>query len=534
MSYQVIARKWRPQTYSDVVAQEHVSRTIANSISKGRISHAYLFAGPRGVGKTTMARIVAKSLNCINGPTDKPCGVCEFCTEIKNGNSFDVIEIDGASNTGVENIRELRENIHSAPLKSRYKVYIIDEVHMLSKSAFNALLKTLEEPPAHVVFIFATTEIQQIPETILSRCQKFIFKRIPVASIVAQLLKIAEKEGYAIDNKSLFHIARAGGGSMRDAQSLLDQVISFGGNEITEQDVLLFLGIVSLQQYCDCIHIILKKETALLIDFVESIISSGVDIARFVAGFADAVYAMRLSKLADISAILGYSAEEKALLTKTAESLHDEQLSLFYTMLLDCQNQLRFTGNERAVVEMFLIDIMKMLQRPTLATILQQLDTASPEPVQKKNITNHIPKKAAIENKDEAKEALDKEPADVDTKTIMHAWTQMLHDWRNARQYLFFKLTNVRTAYVNGQLVLSVMGDSSNGFYKQLLSKEEIKLIEQELYNRSKRNVPIKIKSGEDDTPPPDAVMLPHAEDPEKPHPLAEQIKTMFDGEIIK
>lgn len=518
MSYQVIARKWRPQTYSEVVAQEHVAKTIANSIRNGRISHAYLFAGPRGVGKTTMARIMAKSLNCVNGPTPEPCGVCEFCTEIKNGNSFDVIEIDGASNTGVDNIRELRENVHSAPLKSRYKVYIIDEVHMLSKSAFNALLKTLEEPPAHVVFIFATTEIHQIPETILSRCQKFIFKRIPVVHIVQQLLNIAEKEGYVVDQKALYHIARASGGSMRDAQSLLDQVISFGGKEVTENDVLSLLGIVSLKQYCDCIDIITQADTPGLIHFIEDIITAGVDIARFVAGFADVVYAMRLCKVTDVSALLGYSDEELSLLKKTAEQFHDEHLSLFYTMLLDCQKELRFTGNERALVEMFCIDIMQMLKRPTLASILKQLDEG-PQAVQKKKLSDSTPKETKPED---------------DKKIIMHAWTQLLQKLRDSKQYIFFKLTHVKAAYSNGQLVLSVIGDSSNGYYQQLLSKQEIKQLEEELLKISRQKVTIRIETAKNDVPPPDAVMLPHAEDPEKPHPLVEQIKTIFDGEIIK
>ncbi|MCX8125056.1 MAG: DNA polymerase III subunit gamma/tau [Spirochaetes bacterium] len=518
MAYQVIARKWRPQTYSDVVAQDHVAKTIANSINNGRISHAYLFAGPRGVGKTTMARIVAKSLNCVNGPTAQPCGVCQFCIEIKNGNSFDVIEIDGASNTGVDNIRELRENVHSAPLKSRYKVYIIDEVHMLSKSAFNALLKTLEEPPAHVVFIFATTEIHQIPETILSRCQKFIFKRIPVVQIVQQLSTIAEKEGYSVDKKALYHIARASGGSMRDAQSLLDQVISFGGKEITEGDVLSLLGIVSLAQYCDCIDILVRADTPALIHFIEDIISAGVDIARFVTGFADVVYAMRLCKVTDVSALLGYSDEELTILRQTSEKFHDEQLGLFYNMLLDCHKELRYAGNERAVVEMFCIDIMQMLKRPTLASILKQLDEV-PQEVQKKKLSDSAQKESKPED---------------DKKVIMHAWTQLLHQLRESKQYIFFKLTHVKATYTNGQLVLGVVGDSSNGYYQQLLSKQEIKQLEDELFSISKRKVVIRIESDKNDVPPPDAVMLPHAEDPEKPHPLVEQIKTIFDGEIIK
>ena len=213
MSYQVIARRWRPQNFGEIVFQDHISVTIRNSIKKGRISHAYLFSGPKGVGKTTMARVLSKALNCNDGPTDAPCGKCENCTEIRAGSSFDVIEIDGASNRGIEDVRELRENVNFAPIKCRYKIYIIDEIHMLTKEAFNALLKTLEEPPEHVIFIFATTEIHQIPETILSRCQRFFFKRIPIEIMVNHLKIIVDKEGFNIDKRALYQITRASEGS---------------------------------------------------------------------------------------------------------------------------------------------------------------------------------------------------------------------------------------------------------------------------------------------------------------------------------
>ncbi len=295
MSYQVIARKWRPQNFEDVVFQEHVSRTLQNSIKNKRISHAYLFSGPRGVGKTTMARILAMALDCVDGPTDHPCGVCENCTEIKKGISFDVIEIDGASNNGVEDIRELRENVNFAPVKGTYKVYIIDEVHMVTTQAFNALLKTLEEPPPHVVFVFATTEYHKIPETILSRCQKFFFKRIPVDAIVGHIRVIAEKEGVSIADTALYPIARAADGAMRDAQSLLDQVISFSNtgaskkNEvsISEEDALTILGIVPVDSYIVLLDGVSKKDAPAVIEEIDRIVSMGVDIPRYVAGLLD-------------------------------------------------------------------------------------------------------------------------------------------------------------------------------------------------------------------------------------------------------
>ncbi len=248
MSYQVIARKYRPQKFEDVVGQEHVSQTLANAIKAGRIAHAYLFCGPRGTGKTTMARIFAKALNCTGGPKADFDVADPKCQEIADGRSLDVIEIDGASNNGVEQVRELRDTCRFAPASSKFKIYIIDEVHMLSTAAFNALLKTLEEPPAHVKFLFATTDPEKVLPTILSRCQRFDLRRIPANLIVKQLAFIAKEEGVEIDDGALFAIARAADGGMRDAESTLDQLISFCGNKIEEGDVLSMFGLTARSQ----------------------------------------------------------------------------------------------------------------------------------------------------------------------------------------------------------------------------------------------------------------------------------------------
>ena len=242
MDYQVSARKYRPGTFDDVIGQPHVVQTLVNAISTKRIAHAFLFSGTRGVGKTTVARILAKSLNCESGPTGTPCNSCSSCEEITLGNSVDVIEIDGASNTGVDDVREIRENVKFRPFRGHYRVYIIDEVHMLSNSAFNALLKTLEEPPAHVVFIFATTEIHKIPATILSRCQHYNFRRISKGEIVQRLRHVADQDSLDIEDRSLMALARASEGSMRDALSLLDQVVAFGGRSIRHADLEILLG----------------------------------------------------------------------------------------------------------------------------------------------------------------------------------------------------------------------------------------------------------------------------------------------------
>ena len=242
MSYQVLARKWRPRSFQELTGQEHVSKTLENAIKGSRIAHAYLFSGVRGVGKTTVARIMAKSLNCAEGPTATPCMKCQSCKEITDGFSIDVIEIDGASHTGVDSIRELQENAQYAPMRGRYKIYIIDEVHMLSTSAFNALLKILEEPPPHLVFIFATTEPHKIPNTIHSRCQHFQFRRISYKEIVERLRFILREEGIDAGEDALSVIARTSDGSMRDALSLLDQAIAYTGGNLTERDVSWILG----------------------------------------------------------------------------------------------------------------------------------------------------------------------------------------------------------------------------------------------------------------------------------------------------
>ncbi len=281
MEYLVLARKWRPQTFEDVVGQDHVVRTLRNAVRLDRIAHAYIFSGPRGTGKTSVARILAKALNCENGPTEKPCNQCTSCIEITRGTSLDVREIDGASNRGIDEIRELRENIRFSPTSSRYKLYIIDEVHMLTPPAFNALLKTLEEPPAHVVFVFATTEIYKVPATILSRCQHFDFKRISVRQIADNLGYIADKEGIKISNVGLSWIAREGEGSLRDAQSIFDQVISYSGTDIKDSDVEDLLNLADRRLVFEMSSAILGKNAGACLKIIDEAYYSGVDVKHF-------------------------------------------------------------------------------------------------------------------------------------------------------------------------------------------------------------------------------------------------------------
>jgi DNA polymerase III subunit gamma/tau len=281
MGYLVLARKWRPQQFDDVVGQEHVTKTLQNAIAQQRIAHAFLFSGPRGVGKTTVARLLAKALNCAQGPTGTPCGTCASCIEVAAGNALDVIEIDGASNTGVDNVRDLNENIRYRPAAARFKIYIIDEVHMLSTAAFNALLKTLEEPPEHIKFIFATTEVQKLPQTVVSRCQRYEFKRIPMAQMIERLHRIAADEKLKVSDAALFALAREADGSMRDAQSLLDQVIVFAGKKIDEEDVRAALGVADRTLLHQVTEAILTRDPRRCLKAVDELHRYGYEVQQF-------------------------------------------------------------------------------------------------------------------------------------------------------------------------------------------------------------------------------------------------------------
>ena len=283
MSYRVFARKYRPQTFAEVVGQDHITRTLQNAVNSSRLAQAYLFVGPRGIGKTSTARILAKALNCVKGPTSEPCGVCDVCKEVAEGRSLDVIEIDGASNNGVENIRDLRDNAAYAPTRGQFKIYLIDEVHMLSTGAFNALLKTLEEPPAHVKFIFATTEAQKVPATITSRCQRFDLRRIPADLIKKHLLFIAGNENITLDEDAAETIARGADGGLRDAESMLDQMVAFCGERITVNDVMDVFGFTPHEVVTNLAASLFARDAKSALEIVSVQSESGKDLSRITA-----------------------------------------------------------------------------------------------------------------------------------------------------------------------------------------------------------------------------------------------------------
>lgn len=356
MEYLVLARKFRPQSFEDVAGQEHVVKTLRNAISNGHVAHAFLFSGPRGVGKTTIARILAKSLNCEKGPTSTPCNDCFNCKEITEGSSLDVREIDGASNRGIDEIRELRENVKFAPAAARYKIYIIDEVHMLTREAFNALLKTLEEPPPHVKFIFATTENYKVPATILSRCQCYDFRRISLQEIAENLGKVAQAEKIQITPTALSWIAEAGDGSMRDAQSIFDQVISYAGVNISNADVEEVLGLVDRKYLFRLSEVILQKDAGACLIILEEAYLAGLDMKQFYQMTLKHFRNMLLVKIAaDNSSSFDIASEQIDALKKQVENSTRETLQRYVEILLGEEESLRRTQETRLKLETILV-----------------------------------------------------------------------------------------------------------------------------------------------------------------------------------
>lgn len=358
MSYVVFALKWRPKNFDEIVGQEHITSTLKNSILKNRLSHAYLFAGPHGVGKTSTARIFAKSLNCKNGLTTEPCQICASCIEISEARNLDVIEIDGASNRGIDEIRTLRENVKFAPVGGRFKIYIIDEVHMLTTEAFNALLKTLEEPPEFVKFIFATTQPHKIPPTILSRCQRLDFRRIPLMKIIQQLDKIVLKEKIDIERQVLFTIAKASDGSLRDAEVLLDQLISFGRDKVSISDVISVLGIVQQEMLFDITDRIIHKDSKGALKILNNIIDAGKDMGLFLTNLIEHYRNLMITKVSkgDFS-LIDLPADICERLSEQTQAFSLEEIFSFFNILVNTQEMAKRLDSLRIPLEISLIKL---------------------------------------------------------------------------------------------------------------------------------------------------------------------------------
>ena len=388
MAYLVLARKWRPQNFTDLIGQEHVSQTLANAIRSGRIHHAFLFTGARGVGKTSAARILAKALNCDEGLSDQPCGICSSCTEITAGQGLDVIEVDGASNTGVDDVRELRENIRYLPNRSRYKIFIIDEVHMLSTNAFNALLKTLEEPPEHAKFIFATTEPHKIPITILSRCQRFDFRKIPLARVASRMREISDAEQLTISDRSLSLVARQGEGSMRDALSTLDQVIAFSGEQVDDEAVQTLLGMVDRRLLLDTVEAVLQRDSRRALDAVRRVDQLGLALRRFTQDLLEMFRGMVICKVVeDPAEMLDLVGEELKELKALAEEASLDDLQRIVTLLMKTQTELVNSSFPLLTLEMSLVRLATLAPTQDLAKLISHIES-----LEKRLATTPLPK----------------------------------------------------------------------------------------------------------------------------------------------
>jgi DNA polymerase-3 subunit gamma/tau len=376
MSYQVIARKYRPQRFSDVVGQEHVTQTLSNAIAQSRIAHAYLFVGPRGTGKTTIARIFAKCLNCTGGPKVDYPDDDPKCLEIAEGRAMDVLEIDGASNNGVEQVRDLRDTVKYAPASSKFKIYIIDEVHMLSTAAFNALLKTLEEPPAHVKFMFATTEAEKVLPTILSRCQRFDLRRIPSALITKHLAHIAKLEKVKIDTAALDAIARGAEGGMRDAESTLDQLISFCGDKIEEPDVLSMFGLAAQGQILELARAVLAGEAEQALRQLDELSKHGKDLGRLVSDLLNHFRNILIYQVSrgDLR-MLEVSEAEAASLATQAAGVDAGAVTRVMEVLSECEMRLRDAASKKILIEVALLKAMEARRALSLDSVLQQLQS---------------------------------------------------------------------------------------------------------------------------------------------------------------
>jgi len=463
MGYQVTARKWRPQKFEDVVGQEHITATLKNAIKNNRIAHAYIFTGPRGVGKTTTARILAKGLNCENPKDFEPCNQCTMCKSINDSQTLDIIEIDGASNRGIDEIRTLRESVKYAPTRGRYKIYIIDEVHMLTKESFNAFLKTLEEPPAHTIFVFATTDIHKVPLTIISRCQRFDFRRIQLDTIKLQLSKIANEEKVSIDDKTLTFLAKKADGALRDAQSLFDQVISFCGEKIDSDTVSQMLNLIDEELFFNISDAVLEKDFNIVFETTEKIYQNGWDFIDFTDGL-----------LEHFRNILSVILTERTELVETAEVYRIKYANYIQTFskgdllrilnyLTRLQQELRYSNNQKLKIEIALTNLVALEKSATLSDIISGLESGSiefknsgtdlpikktepvrqqrPEPEKKTQLKNN-PEPKSEEFTPPIKEKLSGIQNDLNFETITQKWQHFVNEVCSEKSFLLTPLFN--------------------------------------------------------------------------------------------
>jgi DNA polymerase-3 subunit gamma/tau len=513
MAYIALYRKWRPLVFEDVIEQQHVVNTLKYSVSAGRIAHAYLFCGTRGTGKTTMAHILSRAINCLSPQDGNPCNQCEICKGILSGNLLDVLEIDAASNNSVDNIREIREEVVYAPSRAKYRVYIIDEVHMLSSGAFNALLKTLEEPPEHVVFILATTEPHKLPATVLSRCQRFDFRRITTDGIAERLDKIAQSSGIILQEEALRLIARMADGALRDAISLLDQCISLGQKEISYDDVLTIVGIVNEAFMLDMVNAIGNRNVEGVLELVEKLVMDGKDISQFVSDLIIYYRNLLICKVAQKpEEILDVSHEAIDTMKTLSKDLSREEITCIIKELSLLGSGLKWSEHPRIMLEVSLIKLCESSYSFSNDEILERLSVLESK-ISGAETTEKSPSavaqdrgKALLDNSNKAAIKAEKKsikPAsDISVKTpakpksefkLLESWNSVLNEFKNSGRMALYSFLLDTKAVQLGEKIVGIIFEHENAPNKEYVSRSEnIQAIEKVLGNILGKDLKVK------------------------------------------
>lgn len=510
--HKALYRVYRPKNFSDVIGQEHIVRTLKNQIENNNVGHAYLFCGTRGTGKTSTAKIFSRAVNCTNLHNDEPCNECENCREILEDKTMDVVEIDAASNNSVDDIRELRENVKYSPAKSKYKVYIIDEVHMLSQGAFNALLKTLEEPPSYVIFILATTEPHKIPATILSRCQRFDFKRVTVKDISSRMRYICEKEGIEADEKALNLIARNSQGALRDALSILDQCISFEGNKISYNDVIELLGSVNIEQLFDLAESIIKEDTRKSLQILNDFIIWGKDVRNLVNDLIDHFRNLMVCKISnDLDEIISLPEETIDLLKQQAETIDTNNLIRILNILSETQDGMKISSNPRVLMEVTMMKIAQPMFDESKEALIKRIENLE-QKIESGNIkVNHISTNQTVDNFNESNQqnnnTVEKQEDENieyenlkgdDVKLVEKSWKKILQKMKEDKnQVIRALLQDVDSFNISEDTLYIIFTDNYSFAKSRLDSPSTIQYVEKvirEVLNRS-FSVKIALKS---------------------------------------
>jgi DNA polymerase-3 subunit gamma/tau len=549
MSYLVLARKWRPQTFEDLAGQEPIARILKNAITHNKIAHAYIFSGPRGVGKTTTARILAKALNCVDGPTPEPCGKCQSCAAIADGSSIDVSEIDGASNTSVENIRDLRERVRYAPAGGKYKVYIIDETHMLSTSAFNALLKTLEEPPSHVIFVLATTEPKKIPPTVLSRCQHLPFRRISGQKIKERLKYISEKEGIKITDSALEMITRASDGSMRDSLTILDQAASFS-EDITVSEIKDLLGITDIETLSELTLAVIEGNRKNIINIISELANSGTDMKALTKDLLYFVRNLLIAKIvSDTENIVDLSEQELNAIDNLKNKVKEEHIAVILSELIKTEPGIKSSFYPRIAIEMALIKLSLLSHLKSVNEALSAIsgeapsrllrgtesrsDPVSSEQSQKSNMLEIASPEPALSNKtrffanaqNDRSEGACSDRTGIEVSPLSEIWNTVLEKIDGINHPLSSKLQEGDVSFGNNEIKIIFNGGLS--VHAEAV-KENLPFIKKLIQDFSGRNISINIE-----TVKAKAGSKRNLKEEAKNNPIVKEALELFEGRIV-